>query len=159
MGPWIAAAALLCLASSAWADDGVYNGVTPSQVEAMLRQAGYPVTADLGKDPPVIWSRQGTEPFGIFLYSCTHNADPLCQEIQFYAGFPVRGVFPTVLINEWNRTRRFGRAYIDADHNAALEMDLDADGTSDVQLRDALQWWQTLVPQFQDFLDQTMKTS
>ncbi|HXZ67225.1 MAG TPA: YbjN domain-containing protein, partial [Alphaproteobacteria bacterium] len=85
-------------------------------------------------------------------FGCSGSPEPHCREVQFYTAYLIDGVFPTAEINSWNGAHRFGRAYIDQDGDAALEMDIDAIGTSETQLNDAVVWWKALVPQFTDFL-------
>lgn len=48
------------------------------------------------------------------------------KNLQFWVGFTAQPA-PAV-INEWNRRRRFSRAYLDGEGNAVLESDLDLDG-------------------------------
>lgn len=49
------------------------------------------------------------------------------SDIQLLASF--RGIRVTLSrINEWNKTKKFTRAYLDKDNNPALESDLDFEG-------------------------------
>ena len=49
------------------------------------------------------------------------------QTLQAYFG--LRGTSANVnVINEWNKTKRFGRAYIDADGDPCVELDYDLEG-------------------------------
>lgn len=47
---------------------------------------------------------------------------------QLFAGFSAEGALPAGLTNDWNRTKRFSRAYIDGDGDPVLESDLDLEG-------------------------------
>jgi hypothetical protein len=49
------------------------------------------------------------------------------QTMQAYYG--LRGSSATVqTVNEWNKTKRFGRAYIDAEGDPCVELDYDLEG-------------------------------
>lgn len=154
---WLLVALMLGAAAPALADEqGVLDGVTAAEVSQVLIDAGLPAVVRAGAAGPEIWSRLDQQPFNVFFFGCSAERTPRCREAQLYAGFPVEGVFPSIEINSWNGAHRFGRAYIDDDGNAALEMDIDAVGTSKRQIKDALLWWKTLVPQFAAFLDRSM---
>lgn len=49
------------------------------------------------------------------------------KDIQLYAGFEAGRVTLT-RINEWNKTKRFSRAYLDKNNNPVIEADLDFEG-------------------------------
>jgi hypothetical protein len=154
---WLAVYLLLGVASPALGSEAVFADIAPAQIREALDRAGLPADLQTSPDGPQIWSRLDERSFNVFFFSCSAAREPRCKEAQFYAGFPLDGVFPTAAINSWNGAHRFGRAYIDHDGNAALEMDLDLVGTSRSQINDAVQWWKTLVPQFAAFLSQSMK--
>lgn len=58
------------------------------------------------------------------------------DDLQLYAAFSGKRVTLT-RVNEWNRTKRFSKAYLDNDGDAVIENDLDFEGgvTSDTILR------------------------
>ena len=64
------------------------------------------------------------------------------QTLQAYFG--LRGTKATVnSINEWNKTKRFGRAYIDAEGDPCVELDYDLEGgVSDDSLK---VWFDTVT--------------
>lgn len=155
---WLAIALLAGALAPAWASEGSFSdGVTALEISAALADSGLTPITHPGPPGPDIWSRLDKQPFNVFFFGCSSERTPRCREVQFYAGFPIDGIFPTAEINSWNGSHRFGRAYIDDDGDAALEMDLDAIGTSKRQIKDAVLWWKTLVPQFAAFLEQSMK--
>lgn len=49
------------------------------------------------------------------------------KDIQLYAGFKAKRVTLS-RINEWNKSKRFGRAYLDNDNDPVIEADLDFEG-------------------------------
>ena len=64
------------------------------------------------------------------------------QTLQAYFG--LRGTSANVqTINEWNKTKRFGRAYIDAEGDPCVELDYDLEGgVSDDSLK---VWFDTVT--------------
>lgn len=153
---WLVGLLLMCTVAPAWSIETAFPDITPTQMRDALSHAGLPAELETGPDGPQIWSRIEKQPFNVFFFDCSAARELRCREAQFYAGFPIEGMFPSALINSWNGGHRFGRAYIDQDGNAALEMDVDAVGTSEMQLNDAVMWWKTLVPQFAMFLKKAM---
>ncbi len=73
----------------------------------------------------------------------------------FKAGYNLENGISTLKINEWNRTKRFSRAYIDDESDPFLEMDvnLDYDGVGSENFQDTLDWWRVSVESFEEFID------
>lgn len=79
---------------------------------------------------------------------------PEFESVQFYAGFLADSSSTVQRMNEWNSTYRFTRAYIDAEGDPALEMDLNFTfgGISERQLEDSLALWELSVVTFHKFI-------
>ena len=57
--------------------------------------------------------------------------------------------FPLEMVNNWNTARRYTRAYVDADGDAALESDLDlAGGVTEETIRRFIRTFSTSLPGF-----------
>jgi hypothetical protein len=137
-----AVAALLLAASPAAAQ--MVRGQDPQSVVEAMRAAGF--TADLGVDKvgdPKIDSSISDTKFVTFFYNCT--------TIQCHSGHAMRGKVTLEQINEWNRSQRFGRAFIDKEGDPVLEMDVDLDdgGLSRELFVDNLEFWHTVVGKFE----------
>ncbi len=88
-------------------------------------------------------------PYQVFFLNCdTGN----CEDINFYAGFA--GVKPTLdSVNAWNRTKRFGRAYVDADLDAVIEYDINLEhGVSRENLSAAFGVWSLVLGEFAGYV-------
>lgn len=110
------------------AADQIVNRVTVAQVKAFMQGEGYAVEMDANGS--VVWKIDGmiTQ---IFVFSDG-------ESIQFSAAFKATNT-PLGKVNEWNRTRRFGRAYLDEEGDSHLESDLDlAGGVTSERIRDFL---------------------
>ena len=75
------------------------------------------------------------------------------EDIQIFAIFSGKKITLT-RINEWNKTKRFSRAYLDDDGDAVLDADLDFEGgvTGETLLR-FLKIFSDSVEAFSDHLD------
>ena len=75
------------------------------------------------------------------------------EDIQLYAGFAGQKITLT-RINEWNKTKRFSRAYLDDDGDAILEADLDFEGgvTGDTLIR-FLRIFENSLEKFAEHID------
>jgi len=53
---------------------------------------------------------------------------PQATSAQLFAGFSSARAMSPIIINEWNRTKRFSRSYIDREGDPILESDIDLEG-------------------------------
>lgn len=101
--------------------------VTPDDVADALDRLDIDYTQE--KDPsgdPMFRIRLLDLNVQIFFYGQDGDA---YKSIQFHAGFDMGRNKPGMsAINEWNRTKRFMRAYLDSDDDPHLEYDLDFEG-------------------------------
>lgn len=106
--------------------DTVYTSVAPADVGAILRELGvtYQQTTDSTGDPKYTFELRGYKA-ALVSYGCE---DGRCQSLQMWAGFSMEEPPSLLAVNEWNRTKRFGRAYLDAENDPVLESDLDLEG-------------------------------
>lgn len=150
----IAAAALITtLGTPAFAQ--MVSAADPASIVAAVQAMGY--QAELTKDDdgdPLIRSALDGSKFAIIFYGCTKNR--ACQTIQFYAGFKSDENVSVETMNEWNKTKRFSRAYIDNDKDPVIEMDVDLDdgGMSRALFEDNFEFWSALMPQFKQAIAQ-----
>ena len=74
------------------------------------------------------------------------------QSINFYAGFA--NIKPTMdALNAWNRDKRFGNAYLDADLDAAIEYDVNLEyGVTRENLDAAFGVWSVLLEQYTEYV-------
>jgi Putative bacterial sensory transduction regulator len=133
----------LCLAgpvASALAAPLPDGGVTAPEVANVLQRAGYKAEVSTDKyGDPLIRSASSGVGFSVYFYTC--HKTPRCTGIQFYAGFKKPGIAETQ-VSEWNRTTRFGKAYLDKDGDPNLEMDMDVEhgATSEAIANDLDRW-------------------
>ena len=150
---------MLAAAAASWAlpahaqSHNMVRAQNPDSVVSALQSGGY--SAKLGTDEvgdPMITSGVGGTTFQIFFYNCTDNRE--CATVQFHSGYDTNGSVSVESMNEWNRSKRFGRGYIDDENDAVLEMDVDLDdgGVSRLLFIDNIEFWQSLVGDFEEHI-------
>jgi hypothetical protein len=81
-----------------------------------------------------------------------YNCDPDCADLTFTASFEMGGVTDSMM-NEWNSTRRFGKAYIRSDGDAVLQIAVNTRyGITVETFRDDLVWWETVLTDYVEFI-------
>jgi len=125
----------------------------PDSVVQALQDAGY--AARLGVDKvgdPMITSGVSGTTFQVFFYNCTDNRN--CATVQFHSGYDLQSSIGLERINEWNRSQRFGRAYLDAEDDPILEMDVDLDdgGLSPLLFIDNVEFWASVLTKFEQHI-------
>lgn len=101
---------------------GVFDTLSMESVATALKSEGYAaelIPGEDGGDDSVLWKMNGFKSH-IIPYDDGHS-------IQFYVCFS--GTSATLeKVNEWNRSKRFSRSYLDSEGDPCLELDLDLAG-------------------------------
>jgi hypothetical protein len=95
----------------------VISTLAPNELRDVMKAEGY--EASLDKDGNVMWKVEG---FKAHIFVSDDG-----QSIQFHSSFR-DGTATLKKVNEWNRTRRYSRTYLDDDGDPHLELDLDMEG-------------------------------
>ena len=146
---WLVAAALTAFWSLP-AEAQMVHAQDPETLVQALQKEGF--AAKLGVDKvgdPMITSGVSGTTFQIYFYNCTdHKA---CATVSFHSGYDLKTSIALEKINEWNRGKRFGRAFLDKVNDPILEMDVDLDdgGMSQALFIDNLQFWTSIVAEFE----------
>lgn len=103
---------------------------------------------DQVSNPRIVSEVSSTE-FQIMFYNCEARKD--CATVTFLSGYTLQRQPTLDVINEWNKTNRFGRAYLDRDGEAALAVDVDLDdgGLSRALFLDNLEFWTASLISFE----------
>lgn len=122
----------------------------PGTIIQALQSAGY--RAVLGRDEqgnPKIDTTAGGTNFVVYFFDCTNGRD--CRAIQFHSSYETTA--PALeTVNRWNRDYRYARAFVTADNNPALELDINLDAGGGMSRRlflDNLDLYVSLLPQFE----------
>lgn len=130
---------------------GLITAADPSRIASQMQTLGYPVelTKDGTGDPMINSSVTGngrTVSFQVFFYGCTNGAG--CTAIQFSAGWTTSGT-DIAIVSDWNRSMRFGRAYLDEVNDPIIAMDINLEGGMSTALfANNLAIWKDILPTF-----------
>jgi hypothetical protein len=150
MRPTWYAFALLAGACALPAQAQMVRAQDPASLVRALQDSGY--TAQIGTDKvgdPLITSGVGGTTFQIFFYNCTDHRE--CATVTFHSGYDLNTPVTLEQMNEWNRSKRFGRAYLDGEDDPILEMDVDLDdgGLSPLLFIDNIEFWASVLGDFE----------
>jgi hypothetical protein len=125
----------------------------PDSVARALQDGGY--RAEIGVDgvgDPKITSEVSGTTFQVFFYNCTDHRG--CATVQFHSGYDLRNPVSLEHLNEWNRSQRFGRAFLDNEGDPILEMDVDLDdgGLSPLLFIDNIEFWASVLTKFEQHI-------
>jgi hypothetical protein len=149
----VAAAVMLWLATPAAAQMATANA---QQIAKLMQAQGLQAqitTTDSGGTE--IKSSASGANFYVSLLNCDEGTGKNCKTVQFYVGWSTTEKRSLAKINEWNRSKRFAKAYLDDDKDPWLDMDVNLDfgGVTEKNLNDCIELWVSLMGQFQDELD------
>jgi hypothetical protein len=132
--------------------EAAITSVTLDSLRDVLQQAGYRVETFM--DPAgVSHLRSATAglPFDLRLGTLLNDGSGY-GDVALVTGLQIQGELPLALINQWNRTRRFGRLHVDQ-NVLVLVMDvLVALGVTPSHLRAQIEIWDRLVQELVPFL-------
>jgi len=144
-------AALLSRAPLA-ADTGqIVDGGNPEALVSIIQDLGYRAQLDVDADgDPMIRSSVGGTQFAVVFYGCSEHHDD-CQILLFKARYELDSKVGMSVINQWNASRLFGRAYLDDVSDPWLELVLNVHGgVTRQQFENTFEWWETSIGEFED---------
>lgn len=149
-GRLIATAVLGTLASGPALAQSVIDGSAVDEIVTIARGYGAATLESQGDGNPRISGNIKGVPYYVFFMNCTDKT--ACEDINFYAGFA--NLKPTMdALNAWNRDKRFGNAYLDADLDAAIEYDVNLEyGVTRENLDAAFGVWSVLLEQYTEYV-------
>ena len=98
----------------------------------------------------MIRSSVGGTRFSLVFYGCTDRHDA-CEIVLFKAGWELKRKVGMEVINRWNATRLFGRAYLDDVMDPWIELVLNLrGGVTRAQFESTFEWWEHSIGEFED---------
>ena len=144
---------ILGLALAARSHAQTVKAQDPESIAAAMKSAGLGATVgtDGVGDPMISSAHKGTQ-FKILFYNCVGKRN--CATIQFHSSYELGTAVTLDKINNWNRTQRFGRAFLDTAGDPVLQMDLDLDdgGLSRALFVDNLEFWTSVLERFEEHI-------
>ena len=139
-------AALLALAAAAAAPlptaariNGIIDGSEPTYVLAVAKGLD-------GAGDPMIHGRIGDYGYRVYFYGCIDGGR--CKNLTFSASW-ASDHYNDASMGDWNRSHRFGTAFIGTDGNPTLTMNVNLyGGVTRRSLEDSFDWWRVLMTEF-----------
>ncbi len=129
----------------------IVDATDPAALVGIIQDMGY--RADLEVDAegdPLIRSSVGGTRFSLVFYGCSKKHDR-CEILLFKAGWELERKIDMEVINRWNATRLFGRAYLDDVMDPWIELVLNLQGgVTRAQFESTFGWWENSVGEFED---------
>lgn len=123
------------------AQNAVVTNMSSQDVEGLLRGMG--IEYKVMKEGMYNFRLEG---YNVVLFNKGTN-------MQFWAGFKKKADLQKV--NEWNKNKRFSRAYIDGDGDPVVEWDVDFDGgVQKANVENAITTFRAVVVAFTRFLNE-----
>lgn len=149
-----ALSALVLVGAAGTAHAELVSPSTPQKIVEIVQSRGWPAELVTSRDnDPYIQSEYNGLKFLVLFMNCdsSHNK---CKTLQYYLGFSDAKDTTLDQLNEWNKTKRFARAYRDDAGDPVLEMDLDVDfaGLPRENIGETLNTWATLMDSYHEFL-------
>jgi hypothetical protein len=145
-------AALAFLTTPAQAE--LVNAKNPATIKAIVESQGWPATlvSKADEDPYIESNRNGLK-FLVLFMNC-NDAHKDCKTLQYYMGFSDAKGTSLDRLNDWNRTKRFARAYRDDAGDPVLEMDVDVDfaGIPRENIGETFNTWASLMDSYREFI-------
>jgi hypothetical protein len=127
------------------------NGITGPEFQTLLKRLGEDTVlrADSGGDPELDGKVDGAN-FVILFYGCNKDKERRCFSYQYYVAYRGVGAERAAAINEYNLTKRFGAAGINADGTAELRLSVIIDGgVTEQNFANWFELWKLAVAEFQ----------
>lgn len=157
MGPITARTALafapLALFPATPAHAELVNAANPETIKAIVESQGWPATIVVkeGDDPYIESNRNGLK-FLVLFMNCDEGQR--CKTLQYYMGFSDAKDVTLDRLNQWNKEKRFARAYKDDAGDPVLEMDVDLDfqGIPRENVGETFNTWASLMDSFRAYV-------
>jgi hypothetical protein len=135
----------LAFTVSAYAQNTLTGADTAVILQVAQNHGSATLTTQDNGDPQINGTIDGLR-YQIYFRNCTDHRN--CEDLNFYLGF--LDLEPSLeVINTWNYTKRFSRAYLDPEQDACVEMDIDlVEGVSAEYLNSQFAVWEMIVTQF-----------
>jgi len=156
LGPALAAAiAAAMLAAPAAGAEETIDATDPERILAIAHSFGEAALTTDNLGDPLIEGRIGEKDYRLLFYGCSENRD--CKTLMFSAGWERDDRTDDrtdEMMADWNREKRFGKAYLDEDGVATVEMNVNLHGgVTRANLDDTIDWWRLVLAEFADYFD------
>jgi len=136
---------VLALAGAAIAAPIASPGISPDDVAAVLRAKSQTVEITKDKDgDPLLKITSAASKYSVYFYN--RNRGMRYDSIQFATSFDT---ITAARIADWNKSKRFGRVYLERDGKVWIEMDIETTrGFTTEALEENLDRWLAVLDEF-----------
>ena len=129
------------------------TAANPQSIVTALQNLGYraALSEDSSGDPKISTGVDGVN-VSIYFYGCSNNAN--CTALQFVAGFNLTNGTTADSMNEWNRKKASGSAWIDSEGDPYLTYYFRTeDGVSQRNFKNTLSAYSTQLTNFKKHIN------
>lgn len=129
------------------------DATDPDRIVSLIQELGYRAALEVDEigDPMIRSSVGGTE-FVLYFYGCKRSRN--CKSMLFKVGYDLDEGTTLDIVNDWNATKLFGRAYLDDEADPWLELSVNTyGGVSQLNFEDTYDWWEIIVDDFEKHID------
>lgn len=138
----------LCAAGAASAQSGAIpsGGVTVEEMVRFLQNKGFKAEVKTGTSGRYIASAASGVNFDVYFYDCRGSR---CASVQFSAGFDLTNGTTLSVVNNWNREKRYLKAYMDSENDPYVQYDANTSPARTWEgLADDFGVWTSTLPMF-----------
>jgi hypothetical protein len=116
------------------------------QIAAVMKTDGKQAEIKTAKSERYVSAVAAGYTYAILPFGCD-DAGKNCKSVQFFIAFNPDTSPSLEAMNEYARTKRWGRIYLDKDGDPAMEFDLDLEqgGMSEALFLDNVAYWEAIV--------------
>lgn len=104
----------------------VVETVSAAEIAAVLQTKGHDTTEKVDNEgDPLLGVKADAFNYQVLFYNCT---EARCDTVQYRAWWSLDKKFPLEVVNEFNKSNRLGRAYLDRDGDPTLELVIELNG-------------------------------
>jgi len=130
----------------------IVDGSDPARIFHLARGHGSAEISTDNRGDPKIDGRMHGVRYQIFFYGCNNGEQ--CTSVQFRAGFTQTNKQTIERMNEWNVSKRFGKAAIDKAGDATIEMDVNLrGGVCNANFDETIVWWSSVLRDYLAFIN------
>jgi hypothetical protein len=137
-------------AAGAGAEETI-DATDPARILAVAQDYGEAALTTDNLGDPLIEGRIGEKDYNLFFYGCDEGRE--CKSLTFAATWESDDLTDEKMTG-WNREKRFGKAYLDQDGNATVEISVNLHGgVTHANFDDTIDWWRLVRAEFADYFD------
>ncbi|HCQ66036.1 MAG TPA: YbjN domain-containing protein [Rhodobacteraceae bacterium] len=144
-------AALLLTAPAPGTAQTLIDATQIETIAAIASDYGEAIVEQDSAGDPMISGQIARTNYAVLFFGCTDGAD--CTRILFLSSYSNTTGVDMETLNAWNRDGSFGKAYLDADGDPAIEMNVNLwSGVHQNNLNDTFDWWRVVLETFEEHI-------